>query len=158
MRRDRLMALSPESLFRGYGEYFIRLLYVAWKSGYRLLEVPVFYRLRPHGESKSRFLGMIWTYTVTVFQMRFGPQDWAKEHFDIYPEKGYWSKTLTCVKNTRGVDVPNLIDRLAGEYNVRISNGYGTLKNETFRIAHMGDTQPDEIEGLLQAIDTILGL
>jgi len=79
MRRDRLMALSPEPLFRGYGEYFIRLLYVAWKSGYRLLEVPVFYRLRPHGESKSRFLGMIWTYTVTVFQMRFGPQDWAKE-------------------------------------------------------------------------------
>jgi len=85
-------------------------------------------------------------------------QAWAKKNFDIYPEEGYWSKTLTCVKNTRGVDVPNLIDRLAEEYNVRISNGYGALKNETFRIAHMGDTQMDEIEGLLRAIDTILGL
>lgn len=76
MRRDKLLALSPAWLFRGYGEYFIRLLYVAWQSGYRLLEVPVFYRLRPHGESKSRFLRMLWTYTVTVFRMRFGPQDW----------------------------------------------------------------------------------
>jgi len=85
-------------------------------------------------------------------------QTWAKKNFDIYPEQGYWSKTLTCVKNTRGVDVPNLIERLAEEYNVRISNGYGALKNETFRIAHMGDTQMDEIEGLLRAIDTILGL
>jgi len=85
-------------------------------------------------------------------------QAWAKKNFDIYPEQGYWSKTLTCVKNTCGVDVPSLIERLAEEYNVRISNGYGALKNETFRIAHMGDTQPDEIEGLLRAIDTILGL
>ena len=77
MRRDRLMALNPEHLFRGYGEYFIRLLYVAWKSGYRLLEVPVFYRLRTQGQSKSRLLNMIWTYTLTVFQTRFGPQHWA---------------------------------------------------------------------------------
>ncbi len=85
-------------------------------------------------------------------------QKWAKKNFDIYPEQGYWSKTLTCVANTRGIDVKNLIQRLCDEYGVRISNGYGDLKNETFRIAHMGDTQPDEIMGLLQAIDTILGL
>ncbi len=85
-------------------------------------------------------------------------QKWAKKNFDIYPEEGYWSKTLTCVKNTRGVDVPNLIQRLGDEYGVRISNGYGDIKNETFRIAHMGDTQLDEMMGLLQAIDTVLDL
>jgi aspartate aminotransferase-like enzyme len=85
-------------------------------------------------------------------------QSWAKKHFDIYPEDGYWSKTLTCVKNTHGADVPKLIKTLADEYNLRISNGYGALKNETFRIAHMGDTQVDEIEGLLRAIETVLGI
>jgi len=85
-------------------------------------------------------------------------QAWAKEHFDVYPEEGYWSKTLTCVKNTREIDVASLIKTLAAEYNVRISNGYGEIKGKTFRIAHMGDTQADEIEGLLKVIETILKL
>jgi len=85
-------------------------------------------------------------------------QDWAKEYFDIYPEEGYWSKTLTCVTNTRGISVKELIDRLVKGYGVRISNGYGAIKEKTFRIAHMGDTQPDEIMGLLAAIEEIFGL
>lgn len=85
-------------------------------------------------------------------------QDWSKRYFDIYPEEGYWSKTLTCVRNTRNVDVPSLIDTLVKDYHLRISNGYGEIKGKTFRIAHMGDTQIDEIDGLLAAIQRVLGL
>jgi len=85
-------------------------------------------------------------------------QRWAKEYFDIYPEEGYWSPTLTCIKNTREIDVAGLIKTLAAEYNVRISNGYGDIKGKTFRIAHMGDTQADEIEGLLKVIEAVLEL
>lgn len=85
-------------------------------------------------------------------------QAWAKKHFDIYPEAGYWSQTLTALVNTKDIDVPVLIQRLADEYNLRISNGYGDIKNKTFRIAHMGDTRPDEIYGLLAAIESVLGL
>jgi len=85
-------------------------------------------------------------------------QAWAKKHFDIYPEDGYWSPTLTTVKNTKEIDVARLIKTLADEYNLRISNGYGDIKGATFRIAHMGDTQVDEIEGLLRAIESVLGL
>ncbi len=85
-------------------------------------------------------------------------QAWAKKHFDIYPEKGYWSQTLTCVKNTREVDASAMVKSLVNDYNARIENGYGDLKNKTFRIAHMGDIQVDQILGLLRAIDTILGL
>jgi len=84
-------------------------------------------------------------------------QAWAKKHFDMYPETGYWSKTVSCIKNTRGINVSDLTSRLAKEYEVRISNGYGVLKEKTFRIAHMGDVQMDEIQGVLAAIDTILG-
>ena len=40
----------------------------------------------------------------------------------------------------------------------RISNGYGKLKEQTFRIAHMGDTQIQDIEGLLALINDILGI
>ncbi|MCK4571263.1 alanine--glyoxylate aminotransferase family protein [Candidatus Bipolaricaulota bacterium] len=85
-------------------------------------------------------------------------QTWAKKHFDIFPEEGYWSQTLTTVVNTREIDVPGMIKTLADEYNLRIANGYGDIKNKTFRIAHMGDTQIDEIEGLLKAIESVLGL
>ena len=85
-------------------------------------------------------------------------QTWAKTHFDIFPEAGYWSPTLTCVSNTKGIDVADLLKRLADEYNLRIANGYGNIKGKTFRIAHMGDTQVDEIEGLLTAIESVLGL
>ena len=85
-------------------------------------------------------------------------QAWAKRHFDIYPEEGYWSRTLTCVKNTKEIDVAGLIQRLVADYHVRISNGYGAIKGKTFRIAHMGDTQVDEIEGLLKVIEDVLDL
>jgi aspartate aminotransferase-like enzyme len=85
-------------------------------------------------------------------------QTWATKHFDIFPEEGYRSQTLTSVLNTKGIDVPGMIKRLADEYNLRIANGYGDIKNKTFRIAHMGDTQIDEIEGLLRAIETVLDL
>jgi aspartate aminotransferase-like enzyme len=83
---------------------------------------------------------------------------WATKHFDIYPEEGYRSNTLTCVRNTRDIDVAVLVDTLARDYGLRIANGYGAIKGKTFRIAHMGDTQLDEIAGVLDAIETVLGL
>jgi aspartate aminotransferase-like enzyme len=82
-------------------------------------------------------------------------QKWAKKYFDIFPEPGYESKTLTCLKNTRGISVAGLNEEL-GKYSTRISNGYGTLKEDTFRIAHMGDTQLPDIQGLLALIEHIL--
>ena len=41
---------------------------------------------------------------------------------------------------------------------MQISNGYGDLKDKTFRIAHMADTQMEDIEELLRNIDDILNL
>jgi len=85
-------------------------------------------------------------------------QTWAKKHFDVYPEEGYWSPTLTCVKNTREIDVAGLIKTLAEVHNVRIANGYGDIKGKTFRLAHMGDSQVDDVERLLKMIEAVLEL
>lgn len=85
-------------------------------------------------------------------------QDWAKEHFDIFPEEGYWSQTLTCVKNTRGISVEELNDKLMENYDTKISNGYGDIAEKTFRIGHMGWLNEVDIRGLLATIDDILGL
>lgn len=82
---------------------------------------------------------------------------WARRHFAIFSEEGYESPTITCIENTRGISVADLNDELAGQW-LTISNGYGELKEKTFRIAHMGDTQEWEIRGLLGTIDRVLGL
>ena len=37
-----------------------------------------------------------------------------------------------------------------------ISSGYGDLKDSTFRIAHMGDTQMSDLEELLANMDEFL--
>lgn len=69
VRRERLLALELDNVFRGYGEYFIRLLYIARGRKYRMLEVPVFYILRRHGQSKSRFMHMLRDYTSCVLSL-----------------------------------------------------------------------------------------
>jgi aspartate aminotransferase-like enzyme len=51
--------------------------------------------------------------------------------------------------------VKNLNQKL-GIKGYTISNGYGELKEKTFRIAHMGDIIIEEIEELLAVIDEIL--
>jgi aspartate aminotransferase-like enzyme len=84
-------------------------------------------------------------------------QDWARGRFALFAEEGYESPTLTCVRNTRGISVAEL-NRELGRQGAAIANGYGKLKEQAFRIAHMGDTQEWEIRGLLAAIDRILEL
>ncbi len=84
-------------------------------------------------------------------------RDWAKKYFDLYAETGYESVTLTTITNTRGISVADLNKKL-GEIGLAISNGYGTLKEKNFRIAHMGDCQMSDLEDLLGKINKILGL
>ncbi len=86
-------------------------------------------------------------------------QDWAIDRgFGLFAEsREYASKTLTCMDNReKQINVAQLNKDLA-KYNVMISNGYGDLKEKTFRIAHMGDTTLVDILGLLAVIDRILG-
>ncbi|GAA0086867.1 alanine--glyoxylate aminotransferase family protein [Clostridium sp. CTA-7] len=82
---------------------------------------------------------------------------WAKKHFDIFPDENYLSNTLTTVKNNRGIDVSALNKEL-GKRGFQISNGYGSLKDKTFRVAHMADCQMEDINELLKNINEILGL
>ena len=86
-----------------------------------------------------------------------GCRDGPKKNFALYPDEKYASRTVSCIKNTRGISVADLNKEL-GKRNLTLSNGYGKLKEQTFRIAHMGDLQMSDIEELLGAIDDILKL
>lgn len=84
-------------------------------------------------------------------------REWAKKNFELFPDENYLSNTLTTVKNNRGIDVSALNKEL-GKRGFQISNGYGSLKDETFRIAHMADCQMEDVQELLSNINDILGL
>jgi len=81
--------------------------------------------------------------------------NWTEENFDFFAEEDYRSHTVTCIKNTKGISVADLNKEL-GKRGAAISNGYGKLKEQTFRIAHMGDLTVDEIKWLLGEIDDII--
>lgn len=85
-------------------------------------------------------------------------RDWAKKHFELYAEEGYESQTLTTIKNTKEINVAELNKKLKEKTLAVISNGYGAIKEKTFRIAHMADTQEYEIRGILETIEDVLGL
>jgi aspartate aminotransferase-like enzyme len=84
-------------------------------------------------------------------------RDWARKHFALYADERYLSNTLTTIRNTRGISVADLNKALA-ERGAMISNGYGRLKDQTFRIAHMGDLTMDDIHWITGLIEDILGL
>lgn len=72
VRQARLQQLSDlfDKIFYGYGDYFIRLLLVAWRRDWKILEVPVFYILRRHGDSKTGFWRIFRDYTTAVIRLR----------------------------------------------------------------------------------------
>jgi dolichol-phosphate mannosyltransferase len=72
VRRSRLLELKPlfDRIFHGYGDYFIRLLVLAWRNNWMILEVPVFYILRRHGSSKTGFWPILRDYTIAVLRLR----------------------------------------------------------------------------------------
>ena len=85
-------------------------------------------------------------------------REWAREHFDLYPEAGYESRTVTCVENTRDIDVADTVDAVSEEYDMVFSSGYGSIGEESFRIGHMGEHDLESIRALTDAIEDIAGL
>jgi aspartate aminotransferase-like enzyme len=84
-------------------------------------------------------------------------RNWAKEKFALFCDEKYASNTLTAVKNTRGINVAETIKAIQQKHNTIFGNGYGKLKEQTFRIAHMGDITLDDIKELLGWLDDEIG-
>jgi len=80
-------------------------------------------------------------------------RSWAKEKFALFCDEKYASNTLTAVKNTRGINVAETIGALQAKHNTVFGNGYGKLKQDTFRIAHMGDITMADLKELLGWLD-----
>lgn len=82
--------------------------------------------------------------------------DWVVANgFDFLADDGYRSPTVTAVCNTRNIDV-GALNKYLRQRGMVISDGYGKLKGQTFRIAHMGDVTEEEIAELLAAMTAFL--
>ena len=83
-------------------------------------------------------------------------QEWADAHdLSMYTPAGYRSQTVTTIRNERNINVSEL-NAFLKQREMRIAGGYGPIKESTFRIAHMGETQMEDIEKLLEAMEEFL--
>jgi len=83
-------------------------------------------------------------------------QDWVHANgFEIFAQEGYRSQTVTTVSNTLSLDIAELNTFLMSK-GMQIADGYGKLRGSTFRIAHMGETQIEDINNLLTALDEFI--
>ncbi len=82
-------------------------------------------------------------------------RDWADRKLaGVFPEEGYRSNSIG-VLNRGDLDFDAFHSKLKSK-GYEISNGYGDVKEKTFRIGHMGDTTPAGIKELLSVMDEIL--
>jgi dolichol-phosphate mannosyltransferase len=70
IRRKHITPLLRDDVFRGYGDYYFRLLWWAKRSGYRVLEIPVVYRSREGGGSKTPLLRTAVRYAWNALRFR----------------------------------------------------------------------------------------
>ncbi len=90
-------------------------------------------------------------------QMAEYVRNWASKYFALFSDPAHLSNTVTCIANNRGISVADLNKEL-GKRGMQISNGYGDLKEKTFRIAHMADATMDDVVKVTNAINEILNL
>ena len=82
--------------------------------------------------------------------------EWVrKQGLGFFAPEGFRSMSLTCIANTKGLDIAELAKK-AKERGFIIDGGYGKLKGKTFRLSNMGDETPATMRELLAALDACL--
>jgi len=90
-------------------------------------------------------------------QMRDTTHQWALDKgFGLFAQEGYRSNTVTAVDNTLEIDVNAMDKFMQTEFGFAMDKGYGKIKGKTFRMAHMGDMQPETLAEVLAGIDAFM--
>ena len=71
-RKDILENFDMDKIFYGYGDYCIRFLHRAKQLNLKIIEIPVFYKLRYGGSSKTNFLIHSLEYVIAVIKIKIG--------------------------------------------------------------------------------------
>ncbi len=79
----------------------------------------------------------------------------ARAGCELAAAPGARSWTLTCLRPPAGIEAPRLVGALADRCWI-VGSGYGQWKPTTFRIGHMGQIRPTDLETLFDNIDEVL--
>jgi len=152
---DRALARAQEVENRGY--YFDFLVFESYQARKQTPSTPPISLLYALDYQLDRILAEGLEARFQRHQkMARVVWDWAEERgFELFAQEGHRSPTVTVVRNTRGIDI-HALQAYLKERGMIIADGYGPLKGETFRIAHMGDLTLDEVHGVLAAMDDFL--
>ena len=83
--------------------------------------------------------------------------EWVRaQGFEFFAPDGYRSKTLTCVANSKNIDVAAWLGRVKKAHHLVFDGGYGKLKGKTFRLSNMGDETEETVGAMLAAITECL--
>ncbi len=75
--------------------------------------------------------------------------------FNLFPDPDFMSPTVSVFKNEDGINIASLIDAV-NKTGKLFGNGYGSLKEKTFRIGHMGDLQVEHLSEFLDSFEACL--
>lgn len=80
-------------------------------------------------------------------------QDWGAQHgMEPVAKAAYRSKTVVTMRNSLNWDI-SALNKFLQTRGMRIANGYGKLKDLSYRIATMGETTMKDVDTLLAAMD-----
>lgn len=149
---DRLMARAGTVSNRGW--YFDLLQLEKYRQRSTTPATPAISLLRALGVQLDRIFaeGLEVRYARHAYCGQMS-REWATANgFGLMAERGYESDTVTTVENSRGLDV-GALNRFLGTRAMQIADGYGPYKGKAFRIGHMGEVWPSDLERLFGAIE-----
>lgn len=73
----------------------------------------------------------------------------------LVQDPAFRSPTVTCIRCPDGFTGPQVATGVK-KHGFQIATGYGRMKDDTFRIGHMGDHTPERLELLLAALRKVL--
>jgi aspartate aminotransferase-like enzyme len=82
-------------------------------------------------------------------------QNWAREHLGLFPDPNYLSPSVSCISAAGKIDVHQFARKL-DERGFILGDGYGKLKDTTFRVGHFGEHSVEDVTLLLKAMTEAL--
>lgn len=151
-------ALQKAARRRGRGYYFDLVRYREFDDRDETTETPSISHLFALDASLGRLLaeGRDRRFARHA-DMANHVRSWALTRgFELFPEAGFESPTVTCIANTLHLDVFKLNEELMRR-GYLISEGLGSIRGKAFRIAHMGEMTLADIADVLRQIDDVVG-
>nr|WP_276510176.1 aminotransferase class V-fold PLP-dependent enzyme [Longimicrobium terrae] len=157
---ERMMARA--ATLRGRGQYFDLIEFDAYAKKHQTPTTPAVSLIYALAEQCARIGAEgVEARARRHWDMAERTWQWVQERgprwgLSLFAAEGYRSPTVTTI----AVDGAMPATRISGEMTARgwtLGTGYGTLKDTTFRIGHMGDHTVDELNLLLAALEEVLG-